>query len=236
MNIHRTFAIGVAAAAALILPACAAGILGGCASEKPAPKAAPVEAPKPQPASLTTIKSEILNTKAQVQTTTEALNNLAGSSTDQAQANYNKFTEEYLKLKAKSEAVSARSADLKARTEAYYSMWNKQSEVDNPELRRQAIQQKADAEKIFSTINTELDLTRSSFQPYMSNLKDVGNYLKNNVTPANLKSVADLVTKTNAQAKEVGDHADHIVAEIDKITAATGETVAPSKAAPAPAN
>jgi hypothetical protein len=218
------------AAAALAVPVLSAGMFVGCASDKPA-KATPVaEAPKPQPASLTTIKSEILNTKAQVQTTTDALNNLAASSPEQAQANYNKFTEEYLKLKAKSDAVSARSADLKGRTEAYYAMWNKQSEVDNPELRRQAIQQKADAEKIFSTINTELDLTRSTFQPYMSNLKDIGNYLRNNVTPANLKSVGDLVTKTNAQAKEVGVHADAIVGEIDKITAATGETAAPKPA------
>jgi hypothetical protein len=211
MKTNRIFHLGIAAAA-LVVPAFAAGIVGGCASEKPAPKPAPVEAPKPQPASLTTIKSEILNTKSQVETTTDALTKLAASSPDQAQANYNKFTEEYLKLKAKSEAVSARSADLKARTEAYYAMWNKQSDVENPELRRQAIQQKADAEKIFSTINTELDLTRSSFQPYMSNLKDVGSYLQNNVTPANLKSIADLVTKTTAPANDGGVHPDAIVA------------------------
>jgi hypothetical protein len=217
-------------AAALLLQAGATGFLGGCGSQKPAQKDASVEAPKPQPASLTTIKSEILNTKAQVGTTTEALNELAKSTPDQAQVNYNKFTEEYLKLKAKSDAVSARSKDLKERTSAYYAMWNKQVEVDNPELRRQAIQQKADAEKIFSTVNTELDLMRSTFQPYMSNLKDVGNYLRDNVTPANLKSISDLVTKANAQAKEVDTHAASIVTEIDKITAATGETVAPKKA------
>jgi hypothetical protein len=218
------------AAAAFLVPAFAAGVLGGgggCASEKPVPKAATVEAPKPQPASLTTIKAEILNTKAQIASTTDALNTLQASAPDAAQASYNKFTDEYLKLKAKSDAVSARAADLKARTEAYYAMWNKQADVDNPELRRQAIQQKADAEKIFSTINTELDLTRSTFQPYMSNLKDIGNYLRGNVTPANLKSVAELAEKTNAQAKDVSAHADAIVAEIDKITAATGEVAAP---------
>ena len=149
---------------------------------------------------------------------------LAKSSPDQAQANYNKYTEEYLKLKAKSDWLRQRTDDLKDRTAAYYASWNKQAEVQNPELRRQAVEQRADAEKIFSNIKSELEQTRNAFQPYMSNLKDVGTYLKDNVTPAGIKSIGDLTTKANAQSKEVGMHADALVAEIDKITAATGES------------
>ena len=232
MKTNRNLILGFTAAAGMMLPAFAAGLLGGgCADKKPADKPAEkkVEPAKAEPASLTTIKSEIVATKAQVDTTTESLNMLAKSSPDQAQANYNKYTEEYLKLKAKSDWLRERTDDLKDRTAAYYASWNKQAEVQNPELRRQALEQRANAEKSFSNIKGELEQTRNAFQPYMSNLKDVGSYLKDNVTPAGIKSIGDLATKADGQAKEVAMHADALVAEIDKITAATGEVAAPKK-------
>lgn len=214
----------------------------GCASDKPkeAP-AAPAAAaapppPPPQPVTLGKIKGEIVEAKAQIASTTDSLVALQNSSTTDAQGNYNKFAEEYTKLKSKSEQVKARSNDLKEKSTAYYAIWNKQVEVQNPELRRQAIEQKADAERTFSSIKSEMDLARLSFDPYMANLKDVGNYLNGNVTPANLKSTADLVKQAQTQAGEVNKHLDSIVASIDKMITATGEApaAAPS-AAPKPA-
>jgi hypothetical protein len=197
--------------------------LSGCASDKPAPEPVAPPAPPPKPTSLSQIKSELLEAKSQLQLTNDSLNKLQKSSTADAETNYNRFTEEYLKLQAKADAVSKRSKDLKDRASAYHAMWNKQVEVENPELRRQAVQQKADAERIFNTINSEMELARLSFQPYMANLKDAGNYLKGNLSPANLQSASGLVEKANTQAKEVDGHIAAIISSIDKITSATGE-------------
>jgi len=117
--------------------------------------------------------------------------------------------------------------------------------VQNPDLRRQAVQQKADAERIYNTINSDMELARLAFQPYMANLKDVGNYLRGNLSPANLQSTGDLVQKANSQAKEVDSRISAIVSSIDKITSATGEAAPaaagastatpPGTGAPAPA-
>ncbi len=200
--------------------------LQGCASDKPAPEPVAPVAPPPKPTSLSQIKSELLEAKSQLQLTNDSLNKLQKSSTADAETNYNRFTEEYLKLQAKADAVSKRSKDLKERASAYHAMWNKQVEVENPELRRQAVQQKADAEQIFNTVNSEMELARLSFQPYMANLKDTGNYLRGNLSPANLASAGDLVQKANGQAKEVDGHIGAIVSSIDKITSATGEAAA----------
>jgi hypothetical protein len=210
-------------------------LLAGCASDKPKEKSAPPPPPPPQPVSLTQIKKEILESKGQLQSTIDSLNTLHKSSQPDAQANYNKFSEEYVKLQTKSEALRTRADDLKKKTADYYAVWNKQIEVENPELRRQAVQQKADAERVFSTVSSEMELTRISFNPLMSNLKDVGNYLNGQLSPAALQSVSDLVAKSNAQAKEVNGHLDAIVGSIDKIIAATGEGAPPPATPPAPA-
>jgi len=200
--------------------------LTGCASDKPAPPPAAPPAPPPKPTSLSQIKSELLAAKSQVQVTNDSLNKLQKSSTADADANYNRFTEEQLKLQATADALSKRSKDLKDRASAYQAMWNQQAEVQNPELRRQAVQQKADAERIYNTINSDMELARLAFQPYMANLKDVGNYLRGNLSPANLQSTGDLVQKANSQAKEVDSRISAIVSSIDKITSATGEAAA----------
>lgn len=216
--------------AAVAMVGCGITVLVGCASEKRVPESA--EAPKPQPVSLAQIKSELLQTKTQLGVTTNSLNTLAKSSTADADANYNKFSEEYLKLQAKADFLKGRAQDLKAKSAAYYDLWNKQAEVENPELQRQALQQKADAEKVYSSIRNEMQLARNAFNPYMSNLKDVGNYLRGHLTPASLQSISGLVAKANDQAKEVNVHIDAIVGSIDKMSSATGEGAKPMTANP----
>jgi hypothetical protein len=220
---------------AVCMIACAAA-LSGCKQDKPKPAPAPVaEKPKPQPVGLGQIKSELLEAKTQIDATTASLNTLQKSAAADAQANYNKFTEEYLKMQAKADALKARSDDLKSKTAAYYATWNKQMEVANPELRSQALQQKVQAEQVFNSISSEMQLARISFDPYMANLKDVGNYLRGNLSPASLNSAGDLATKASAQAKNTNSHIDAIVANIDKMSAATGEGAAtPAVPAAAP--
>src|SRR5947209_2364793 len=134
----------------------------------PAPAAAPTGAapaptPPAKPVALSQIKSELIESKAQVQATTDSLNKLQKSPAADATANYNAYSEQYLKLKSKAESVKARAADLKTRASAYLANWNQQANVENPALRRQAIQQQADAEKLFNTITSEMELTRIEF-------------------------------------------------------------------------
>jgi hypothetical protein len=217
-------------------------MLPGCASDKPKEKAEAKPAaavvaptPAPQPVSLGKIKSELMESKAQLAATNDSLNKLQKSSPADAQANYNTFSQEYLKMQSKADALSARSKDLKDKAAAYHAMWNKQMEIDNPELRQSAVQQKAQAEQTFNNIKSEMDLARLSFDPYMSNLKDAGNYLRGNLSPANLSSAGSLVEKANGQFKDVNTHLDAIITAVDKISAATGEGAAAAAAAGASA-
>jgi hypothetical protein len=234
MHLIKNPSRGHLAAAMIVM---AGALLAGCAKDKPAAKPQAAPPPPPKPVSLTQIKAELQDAKAQMQTTTDSLNKLHKSSQADAQANYDAYTGEYLKLKSKADAVSKRSEEIKSRASAYFAMWNKQAEVENPELKRQAMQQRAGAERTYNEIVNELELTRMSFKPYMSNLTDVGNYLRGRLTPATIGSTTDLVTKANAQSTEVATHVDAITKAIDSITAGTGEGAAgiPAAAAPIPA-
>lgn len=199
-------------------------LLSGCAAEKPAPKPAAAAAPPPPPpVSLTQIKSELQQAQAQLQLTTESLNKLHKSSAADADANYNAFTTEYLKMKSKAEVVTSRADEVRARAKAYFAMWDKQAEVQNPELRRQAVQQRAAAERQYNDVVSEIELTRLGFQPYMANLADAGNYLRGRLNPATLASMSDLVAKANEQSKEVNTHLNSILGSIDTIAAGTGD-------------
>jgi hypothetical protein len=209
----------------------AALLLSGCAGEKPKPAPQVAAPPPPKPVSLAQIKTELQEAKAQMAATTDSLNKLHKSTPADAQANYDAYTGEYLKLKSKADGVATRAEEIKSRASGYFAMWDKQAEVQNPELRRAAVQQRASAERTYNEIVNELELTRMAFRPYMSNLADAGNYLRGRLNPATLGSMTDLVTKANDQSKEVAGHVDAIVKAIDSISAATGE----GAAAPAPA-
>ena len=66
-----------------------------------------------------------------------------------------------------------------------------------------------------------------TYNTYAQDLKDVGNYLRGNLSPASLSSASDLVAKADGESKQVMKHLDAIVSAVDKIASATGET-APS--------
>lgn len=238
MHLIKNRSRGACSVAMIVL---AAALLSGCAKDKPAPQPQAAPPPPPKPVSLTQIKAELLDTKAQMMATTDSLNKLHKSSQADAQANYDAYTGEYLKLKSKADGVSKRAEEIKSRASAYFAMWNQQAEVENPELKRQAMQQRANAERTYNEVVNELELTRMSFKPYMSNLTDVGNYLRGRLTPATLGSTTDLVTKANAQSKEVAMHVDAITRAIDSITTGTGEgaggipAAVPAQPAPTPA-
>lgn len=195
--------------------------LNGCAPKKE--PAAPPPLPPPPPATLSQIKNELTQAKAQLEVTTASMNTLGKSSVADVAGNYDKFSTESAKLKSNVQTCRSRADDLKKRTQAYFDTWNKQAEVQNAELRRSATAQRAEAEKTFSTIKSEIELMKLSLDPYMSHLNDISSYLKDNKSPAALATVQDLVTKANADSAEVSKHADAVLAGINKIMAASGE-------------
>jgi hypothetical protein len=228
---------------ASLLVAGAVAWVAGCKSdqpksEAPAPAPAPVaEKPAPpQPVSLAVIKQNLIEAKAQVQATTDSLAKLSASSTADAVPNYNAFSEQLAKLQTKAEETKNRANDLRKRGADYLAMWNKQATVQNPELRRQAIEQQGQAQQTLNQLTSEMDATREEFQPFMANLTDVSNYLRGNVTPANLQSTSGLVTKATEQGNSVNQHIDGVIGALDSVAVALGQsTAAPQAKGGAPA-
>jgi hypothetical protein len=208
--------------------------LGGCAADKPAKPQAKAAAPPPPPppASLSQIKDDLVKARAQLDTTTDTITALSKSGTADVQANYDKFAVEFTKLQSQADACRARANDLKMRTQAYFDTWNKQAEVQNPDLRRRATEQRAEAERTFSTIKSEIELAKLSYEPYVSQLKDIQSYLKENKTPAAVATVSDLTSKATTNSAEVAKHLDAVITGINKIMAASGEAN-PAAATPA---
>jgi hypothetical protein len=193
--------------------------------------APPPPPPSSPPATLTQIKDELTQARAQVETTTASMNTLSQSGGADVANNYDKFATEVAKLQRDVETCRARADDLKGRAQAYFDTWNRQAEVQNPDLRRSAIAQRAEAERTFATIKSEMELTKLSLDPYMKHLTDISSYLKINKSPAALATVQDAVAAAAGDGTEVGKHVDAVLAGIDKVMAASGE--ATPAAAPA---
>jgi len=205
----------------------AALLLTGCSSNDKKPAPAPATAPAAQapaptqpPVTLRQIKTDLINAKAQLATTTGALTTLKQSSAADAQNNYNTYAAEYVKLQQSANLTREHAKDLRQRSKAYYEAWSKE-QAPNAEIQRRAIEQRAEATKTFSTITSEMDLARLSFDDYMKNSKDVGSYLKESVAPARIQTVSDLIGKIEGQSTDVTKHIDAIVGGVDQMLAAT---------------
>jgi membrane-bound lytic murein transglycosylase len=197
--------------------------LVGCSSDEKKPAPAPAAAePMAPPVTLRQVKTDLLHSKAQLETTTNAMTALKQSSQENAQANYNTFATEYAKLQSSADNTRQHAKDLRQRSREYYEAWSNETS-SNPDIQRSAIQQRAEANKTFTTISSEMDLAKMSFDQYMKDAKDVGTYLKTGVSPARIATVSDTITKAEGESADTTKHLDAIVAGVDQMLAASGK-------------
>ena len=212
------------------------GLLAGCGSSNSssAPPAAAAVPPPREPMTVNQIKSELIRGKTQIEATTAAMNNLVKAQPADVQAKYNAFEGEFIKLENQRANAKMLAEDLKTRSQQYYDLWSKQVEVENPELRRRAAEERTQAVNTFNRVKSEMELVKLSFDPYMSKLKDIGSYLRSNMTPAALGSVSTLADDANRDSKSVMSHIDSLIADLDRISQATGAGAAPAGTKPPP--
>src|SRR3954462_4181888 len=121
---RRITTIAEAALTPMAFALATACLLAGCSSDKkpaPAPTPAPVaQAPAKPPVTLKQVKTDLINAKAQLATTTGALTTLKQSSAADAQNNYNTYAAEYIKLQQCSDLTREHANDLRERSKAYY--------------------------------------------------------------------------------------------------------------------
>jgi hypothetical protein len=184
-----------------------ASVLTGCASQ--------TELPPQMTQDLVTMRDQLVQGKAQVQTTCNAARDLTQRPQAQIQPQVDHLVKQIDALEdlATNHRKNFASADERAQT--YFSHWDQEMQGMSKSLAQQGEARRVQSQKSFEELKTRVGVLREQFRPFMGSLTEVSKYLKTDTTAAGVKAVTPQIKSALDDENKIMQKADAVIAQID---------------------
>lgn len=171
-------------------------------------------------AGIAEFRAEIANAKQAIDNTMKGLDQIALSANTDPRKPFEVYSKSLANLESVAAKARKRGEEMKARGQEYFKQWEQQlAQVQNPEIRNLAAQQKAKLQTTFDSIRKYTEPLKAQFDPWLSDLKDLQKYLSNDLTVSGVDAAKPLFAKTRAEGVEVQKSMDALVAELNTVAA-----------------
>jgi SMC interacting uncharacterized protein involved in chromosome segregation len=180
-------------------------------------------------ASLTDAANKIGAGKAKIAAVLTSLNDLVNTSQGNLVPKYNQFNTAVDDLQSTAKEVNDRDADMRTKGDEYFKAWDEQlAQIKNEDIRNRSAETRNTVQKEFTDIQKSYVEVQISFQPFMSNLKDIQTALGNDLTMQGVASI-------KGAAEQANQNGVKLEASVEKLDAQFRDLgVAMSPSAPAP--
>jgi chromosome segregation ATPase len=199
-------------AVTLALVACA--VASGCSSNPKGPgrTAKAVE-------SLNDTRKQLANASKQVNDTNQSLRTLADASSGDLRSLYNKFAENVRDTEEAAKKARERSEAMRKNTDAYVAEWQKEfGTISDEQLRRMSQERASAARADFERVRSAAAEARAAYEPYMQGLKDVQQYLANDLTADGVRSIRPKADDTIRKGDTLQQRIAAVQAEVEALS------------------
>jgi uncharacterized phage infection (PIP) family protein YhgE len=197
-------------------------LIAGCASSNYHQGAATASA-------LTDSANRINQGNALIDQTLSRLNDLVINPQPDLRNQFNRFSASVDDLAATAKDVDDKAEDMKARGAAYFKRWDEElSKIQNEDIRDRGESRKQDVAVRFERIATQYRQTKTTFRPFMSDLRDVQRFLGTDLTVGGLSASQSFAAKATRDATPLRDSFANLAAEF-KGLGVSMSTTGPSK-------
>ena len=184
--------------------------LGGCAPAQLSPQVA---------RSMVDLRQDLTLGKTKIESAASILTDLMKN----PRGNTARQIELYQKEMACLEEIAQRVRDTHTRMEVksdeYFQTWEKElGQIQNKDIAAAGAQRKQASLKAMETVRDKLDAAKGVFSPFISNLRDISRYLKNDETADAVTAVTPVIRKTLAQKQASIKSIDDVITAIDQVT------------------
>ncbi|MHC5179501.1 MAG: DUF2959 family protein [Planctomycetota bacterium] len=167
------------------------------------------------------LKRECVSLQGQIDKTIQSLDGVVAAKNADLKTAYKKYVSELKRLKSQTNKVASRAQRLKRSSQSYLDAWEKRmQEVQNPELRQQAAERRAQASARFEDTRDEFDRIKSDYELFAKDLKEIKAALDNDLNTAGVTSIEEVIQQAKKNSEPLKKDIDTIIAALDKITAA----------------
>lgn len=196
------------------VPLCAV-LLAGCAS-----KQGYQQADKTGEA-INTLRNDIASMKVAVDNSMKCLDTLAASATTDPRKPFEAYAKSVDKVESSANRAQKTADAMRERGASYFQQWEQQiSTVKNENIRKLAQERRAKLQETFGRIKEAAQDTKTSFPPFLSDLKDLRTGLSADLTTEGLDASKDIFLKTKTTGTEVQKNLDKLITEMNSVFAA----------------
>jgi len=170
---------------------------------------------------INTYRNDVANIKAAVDGSMKALDALAAAASTDPRKAYDKYAKSVDKVESAAETAKKNAEKMQAQGADYFKEWQAQLDtVKNEEIRALAAERKAKLQDTFANIKKVSQDAKTSFPPFLSDLKDLRTALGSDITVQGIDAAKGAFQKTRANGVEVQKNLDALVGELNSVVAA----------------
>ena len=129
------------------------------------------------------------------------LNGLVSHPSSDLRQQFKAFSASLDDLSSTAKDTAAKAAEMKSRGAAYFARWDEESaKMRNEDIRTRSEDRRNEVALRFNRISRQYDVTKTSFEPFMSDMRDVQRFLATDLTVGGLSAIKDVSEKANRDA------------------------------------
>ena len=131
---------------------------------------------------------------------------------------YGAYSDAVAAMQAQADTVGGLRQDMEAREADFISDWEQRlGQIQNEDLRQRAAERRDAAVQRFDELESESDVAKSTFDPWMTDITDIQIYLQNDLNPDGVASLADVFERVSENAETIKQEVETIVSRLESM-------------------
>lgn len=165
------------------------------------------------------LRQDLVLGKTKVESTTATLTDLMKNPRLNTERQISFYQKEMSDLEQVAQRVRDTHTAMQANSSEYFKKWEGElGQIQNKEIAAAGAGRREASMKAVETVREKLDDAKEALAPFMSNLRDISRYLKQDQTAEAVTAIKPVIQKTLNQKQTALQKVDAVIAEIDRIT------------------
>jgi len=169
---------------------------------------------------MTAFREQIQAIRNQIDPVLSSLDAVVKNAGADPTASYKTFAKELDRMDGQIDKARNIKADMQKRGQALFKEWEKKAgAINNPQIKAAADANRAKLQALYSSIEPDVAVAKTSGDLFVSDLKDLNAYFQVDLSTAGISSVAGMITKCGSDGRTVQSLIDRILATLDQVKA-----------------
>lgn len=165
------------------------------------------------------LRQDLVLGKTKVDSTTATLTDLMKNPRLNTERQVSFYHKEMNDLEQVAQRVRDTHTAMQANSNEYFKKWEGElGQIQNKEIAAAGAGRREASMKAVETVREKLDDAKDALAPFMSNLRDISRYFKQDQTAEAVTAIKPVIQKTLNQKQTAVKKVDEVIAEIDRVT------------------